>query len=189
LQLDPDAVQVAVVPASSPPSTVPRLVARSAHVTVVEPDERQLIGTSIDSEADSVTETEYVISELNVAVPLALRLPTCAVALGHELMGDPDDAGVPPVQVSTTFQVPTMSPPQGATLPQLSAPAPLPELLLHPRNVTPIAIQVVQAFMPDPPTRSIAHFRVEWYGRSGRATGGREWYGRSGRAAEMRSRA
>src|SRR5580692_11477628 len=169
LQLDPEVVQVVVAPASSPPRAVPRLVARSAHVTVVPvPDERQLIGMSSVSEAASVTETEYVMSALNVAVPLALTLPTCVVALGHELMGDPDDPDVDPVQASTTFQVPTMLPPQGATLPQLSAP--LPELLLHPRNVTPIAIQVVQAFMPDPPTRSIAHFGAEWYGRSGRAT-------------------
>jgi hypothetical protein len=58
-----------------------------------------------------------------------------------------------------TVHVPTMLPPQAATLPQLSPPEPPDPLeLLHPKNVTPIAIKMLETFMKIlPRPGSIAH--------------------------------
>src|SRR5579859_3830829 len=56
-------------------------------------------------------------------------------------------ADVMEAQESVMFHVPTISPPQAATLPH-EPPEPLPLLLLpHPRIVTPIAMHALKAFM------------------------------------------
>src|SRR5580704_3180343 len=89
------------------------------------------------------------MSELNVAVPLALYEPTWAVSPGHAV-SPPAEVGA--AHAATMVQVPTMSPPHGSTLPQDAA-APLELELLQPRSVTPMAIQTLKAFIQVLPLR------------------------------------
>jgi hypothetical protein len=138
LQFEPEAVQVVPASLNTPFTTV----VKSSHVTVTLPVERQLIGTVMVSEADSDAENAYVIFESNVTVPLALNELTEMVSLAHTLFAagaDETSAHDPMI-----FQVPTRSPPQGATFPQSP---PLALELLHPRNAAPIANHARQAFM------------------------------------------
>jgi hypothetical protein len=71
LQLVPEVVQVVVVAPASSLIAPPRSIWSSSQVTVTPATVRQLIGTVTVSDADSLNEYVYVMSELNVAVPLA----------------------------------------------------------------------------------------------------------------------
>ena len=85
------------------------------------------------------------MSALNVAVPLAVSDVDWSDSFGHMVFEVDDDEAL--AQAVTMFQVPTMSPPQAATFPQVPPAASEPLLLLHPRNTTPIAKHALNAFI------------------------------------------
>jgi hypothetical protein len=74
LQFDPLVAQLVVVDVPPSPMSAPaRTCPSSAHVTVLPFIVRQLVGRTMVSEAISVRLDVYVLSELNVDVPVALN--------------------------------------------------------------------------------------------------------------------
>jgi len=71
-QFEPDIVQVADDVPASPKIPLLNTMASSSQVPVVPPVDRQLNGTVAVSDPDTPTEVVYVMSALNVSVPLVV---------------------------------------------------------------------------------------------------------------------
>src|SRR6516162_5666073 len=108
LQSEPDVLQVAVSELPPSPAWV-KSVPSWVHVVPI----RQLVGMLRVSVAVVIAWLEYVMSALNVMVPLALSAPSCTEGL-HALL--PASAGWDTVTHTLEIDhVPTRLPPHGDT--------------------------------------------------------------------------